>query len=320
MSSTMVIGMTDQSYQPTIAGLKAFAAIADKRHFGAAADSLGVSQPSLSQALAVLESGLGLRLVERSTRRVFLTGEGDALLPRATAAIEAVEMFTAAAVGVSHPLSGNLRLGLIPTVAPYVLPAILRDVAQELPELALRVVEDQTGRLLDAMRRNSIDVAMIALPADAPGMVEVPMYDEDFVLALPPGHALAGRSQVDPAVLADLPLLLLDEGHCLRDQALEVCRLAGVRPDVGPTRAASLATAVQCVEGGLGVTLIPQTAVQTETARGALAIARFSRPRPSRRIGLVMRATSGREVEYRQLAALMAATITGGGRGAARAV
>ncbi len=318
MSSTIVIGMTDQSYQPTIAGLKAFAAIADKRHFGSAADGLGVSQPSLSQALAALETGLGLRLVERSTRRVFLTSEGEALLPRATAAIEAVDMFTAAAVGVAQPLSGTVRLGLIPTVAPYVLPLMLRDLATQLPELAVRVVEDQTSRLLDALRHNSIDAAMVALPVDAPGMIEIGMYDEDFVLALPPGHALAGRSRVDPAALADLPLLLLDEGHCLRDQALEVCRLAGVRPDVGSTRAASLATAVQCVEGGLGVTLIPQTAVQTETARGALAIARFGRPRPGRRIGLVMRATSGREDEYRQLAALIAGTITGAGLGAVK--
>jgi LysR family hydrogen peroxide-inducible transcriptional activator len=310
--------MTDQTYQPTIAGLRAFAAVADKRHFGSAAASLGVSQPSLSQALAALEAGLGLQLVERSTRRVFLTSEGDALLPRATAAIEAVEVFTAAAAGVSRPMAGTLRLGLIPTVAPYVLPAVLRDLTDRLPELALRVVEDQTSRLLDALRHNSIDAAIVALPADAAGMVEVAMYDEDFVLALPPGHALAGRSRVDPAALADLPLLLLDEGHCLRDQALEVCRIAGVRPDVGPTRAASLATAVQCVEGGLGVTLIPQTAVQTETARGALAIARFARPRPGRRIGLVMRATSGHEEEYRQLAATIAATIIGAGIGAVR--
>ena len=318
MSSTIVIGMTDQSYQPTIAGLKAFAAVADKRHFGSAAESLGVSQPSLSQALASLETGLGMKLVERSTRRVFLTSEGDALLPRATAAIEAVDMFTAAAGGVSRPLSGALRLGLIPTVAPYVLPGILRNLGVQLPDLSLRVVEDQTSRLLDALRRNSIDAAMLALPADATGMIEVPMYDEDFVLALPHGHPLAGRSRVDPASLADLPLLLLDEGHCLRDQALEVCRLAGVRPDIGATRAASLATAVQCVEGGLGVTLIPQTAVQAETARGALAIAGFARPRPGRRIGLVMRATSGREDEYRQLARVITTAIVGAGDGAAR--
>jgi LysR family hydrogen peroxide-inducible transcriptional activator len=305
--------MTDQSYQPTIAGLKAFAAIAEKHHFGSAATDLGVSQPSLSQALAALEAGLGVKLVERSTRRVFLTSEGDALLPRAMAAIEAVDMFTAAAAGVARPLSGTLRLGLIPTVAPYVLPTVLRGLGEHLPDLTMRVVEDQTSRLLDALRHNSIDAAMLALPADAAGMIEVPMYDEDFVLALPSGHRLAGRSRVDPSVLADLPLLLLDEGHCLRDQALEVCRLAGVRPDVGPTRAASLATAVQCVEGGLGVTLIPQTAVQTETARGALAIAGFARPRPGRRIGLVMRATSGRETEYRKLAAIIAGTITAAG-------
>jgi LysR family hydrogen peroxide-inducible transcriptional activator len=229
------------------------------------------------------------------------------------AAIEAVDLFTAAAAGVARPLSGTLRLGLIPTVAPYVLPTVLRGLTEQLPDLTVRVVEDQTTRLLDALRHNSIDVAMLALPADASGMIEVAMYDEDFVLALPAGHALAGRSRVDPSALADLPLLLLDEGHCLRDQALEVCRLAGVRPDVGPTRAASLATAVQCVEGGLGVTLIPQTAVQTETARGALAIAGFGRPRPGRRIGLVMRATSGRETEYRTLAAIIAGTITAAG-------
>ena len=124
----------------------------------------------------------------------------------------------------------------------------------------------------------------MALPADMSGIAEIPMYDEDFVLALPIGHRLARRKRVDPADMADLPLLLLDEGHCLRDQALEVCQLAGFRPDLGQTRAASLTTAVQCVEGGLGVTLIPATAIDAETAGGRLATATFATPRPGRRI------------------------------------
>ncbi len=136
------------------------------------------------------------------------------------------------------------------------------------------------------------------------------MYREDFVLALPSGHPLAGSKNVEPADLADMPLLLLDEGHCLRDQALEVCQLAGVRPDLGHTRAASLATAVQCVEGGLGVTLIPGTAVTAETASGGLATATFAAPVPGRRIGLVYRAISGREDAYRRLAELLTRLVS----------
>ncbi|MGV9824745.1 hydrogen peroxide-inducible genes activator [Gordonia sp. NPDC003429] len=305
MISTTLIGMSDRSYQPSVAGLRAFVALARKRHFGSAAIELGVSQPSLSQALAGLEAGLGTQLIERTTRRVFVTPEGESLLPKAIAVIDAVDEFLAAAAGSDDPLDGTLRLGLIPTVAPYVLPTILRGQAGELPALTLRVVEDQTARLVAQLREGSLDAAMLALPADAPGLSEIPLYAEDFVLALPAGHPLAGRKRVEPSALAELPLLLLDEGHCLRDQALEVCRLAGVRADIGHTRAASLATAVQCVEGGLGVTLIPGTAVAAETAGGELATASFTAPRPGRRIGLVYRESSGRDDAYRRLASII---------------
>jgi LysR family transcriptional regulator, hydrogen peroxide-inducible genes activator len=297
--------MTDKSYQPTIAGLRAFVAVAEKQHFGGAATTLGVSQSTLSQALSALETGLGVQLVERSTRRVFLTSEGRALLPQAQAVIEATAAFTAAAAGSSDPLLGTIRLGLIPTVAPYVLPTLLAGLANRLPGLALRVIEDQTERLLTGLREGSVDAALIALPAEASGITEIPIYDEDFVLALPPGHPLAGKRRVSPTALADLPLLLLDEGHCLRDQALDVCRTAGVRAELANTRAASLATAVQCVSGGLGVTLIPQSAVPVETARSRLELAYFAVPRPGRRIGLVFRSSSGREGPYRQLAGLI---------------
>lgn len=302
--------MTDKSYQPTIAGLRAFVAVAEKQHFSSAATTLGVSQSTLSQALSALEAGLGVQLVERSTRRVFLTPEGRQLLPYAQRAIEAVEEFASAAAGASDPLQGTMRLGLIPTVAPYVLPTVLSGLAERLPGLTLRVIEDQTERLLAALREGSLDAALIALPSEAAGVTEIPIYDEDFVLALPPGHPLSGKQRVPPTALAQLPLLLLDEGHCLRDQALDVCRKAGVRAELANTRAASLATAVQCVTGGLGVTLIPQSAVSVEAARSRLGLAQFATPRPGRRVGLVFRSSSGREAPYRQLAAIIGELVS----------
>ncbi|MFT3715031.1 MAG: hydrogen peroxide-inducible genes activator [Gordonia sp. (in: high G+C Gram-positive bacteria)] len=305
--------MVDQSYQPSIGGLRAFVAVAKKLHFGMAADEVGVSQPSLSQALAGLEAGLGLQLVERTTRRVMLTAEGRRLLPSAMAVCDAVDNVLAEAAGGGDPLSGSLRLGLIPTIAPYILPAVLRGLGHRHPDLELRVVEDQTGRLLDQLREGSLDAAVLALPTNAPGLGEIGMYDEDFVLALPAAHPLAGRQKLAPSMLADLPLLLLDEGHCLRDQALEVCQTAGVSPDLRQTRAASLTTAVQCVEGGLGVTLIPRTAVDVETASGELDTAEFTKPRPGRRIGLVYRESSGRGPAYTELAAEIAELVLASG-------
>jgi LysR family transcriptional regulator, hydrogen peroxide-inducible genes activator len=302
--------MPDKNYQPTIAGLRAFVAVAEKRHFSSAATTLGVSQSTLSQALAALETGLGTQLIERSTRRVFLTTEGTHLLPRAQAVVEAVDAFTAAAAGTSDPLQGSMRLGLIPTVAPYVLPIVLAGLTQQLPALTLRVIEDQTERLLTALREGTLDAALIALPADAGGITEVPIYEEDFLLAVPPGHPLSGKHRVPATALAQLPLLLLDEGHCLRDQALDVCQKAGVRAELADTRAASLATAVQCVTGGLGVTLIPQTAAPVETARSKLGLARFAAPRPGRRIGLVFRSSSGRDESYRRLAGIIGELIS----------
>lgn len=306
---TILIAMTDKSFQPTLAGLRAFAAVAERHHFGSAATALGVSQSTLSQSLAALETGLGTHLVERSTRRVRLTREGTQLLPLAQAVVEAAEAFTAAAAGTSDPLQGTLRLGMIPTVAPYLLPTVLAGLSDRLPALSLRVIEDQTERLLTALRGGSLDAALIALPAGAAGLTEVGIYEEDFLLAVPPGHPLSGKRRVPASALADLPLLLLDEGHCLRDQALDVCQKAGVRAELADTRAASLATAVQCVAGGLGVTLIPRSAAPVEAARSQLGLAQFASPRPGRRIGLVFRSSSGRDESYRRLAAIIGESV-----------
>ncbi|ETB39273.1 hydrogen peroxide-inducible protein [Mycobacterium avium subsp. paratuberculosis 11-1786] len=238
-----------------------------------------------------------------------MTPQGAELLPHAQAVVEAADAFTAAAAGSADPLRAGMRLGLIPTVAPYVLPTVLAGIAERRPGLTLRVTEDQTERLLAVLREGALDAALIALPAETAGVTAIPIYDEDFVLALPPGHPLAGKRRVPATALADLPLLL-DEGHCLRDQALDVCHKAGVRAELANTRAASLATAVQCVTGGLGVTLIPQSAVPVEASRSRLGLAQFAAPRPGRRIGLVFRSSSGRDDSYRELAGLIGELIS----------
>ncbi len=301
ISGTILIGVTDQTYQPTLSQLRAFAAIAEYRHFGTAAARLSVSQPTLSQALASLENGLGLQLIERSTRRVLVTAAGKRLLPQAMATLEAADRFIASAMG--DGLGGALRLGIIPTVAPYVLPTLLPELRQQFPAMVPHVIEDQTARLLDGLRGGVLDVALLALPTKTTGMIEIPLYSEEFVVVTPSGHELAGRADLSPADLEAQPLLLLDEGHCLRDQTLDLCRAQEIRPGpAGDTRAASLATVVQCVAGGLGLTLIPQMAVGAETARGTLDVARFAAPAPGRTLGLAFRGSTARTEDYEHLA------------------
>lgn len=304
ISSTTLIGVSDQTYQPTLSQLRAFVAVAEYRHFGTAAVRLSVSQPTLSQALAALEAGLGAQLIERSTRKVLVTAVGQTLLPLAIAALDASDRFVAAAAGDGS--SGPLRIGIIPTIAPYILPSVLPQLRTEMPRHAVHVVEDQTARLLDSLRVGVLDVAIVALPTEANGMVEIPLYTEPFALVVPKDHELAGRDDLSPQVLGGLPLLLLDDGHCLRDQALDVCRAADAHPDTaGDTRATSLATVVQCVAGGLGVTLVPEMALDVETAGADLAVARFADPAPGRTVGLAFRASSARADDYRRLADIL---------------
>lgn len=291
---------------PTVAQLRAFVAVADHLHFGAAAGALKVAQPTLSQALAGLEDTLGVQLVERSPRRVLLTAAGERLLPFARRAVEAVDAVATAAERDRGWLRGTLGIGVIPTVAPYLLPAVLRTLRREAPELQPEVHEDQTARLLAALRAGSLDVAVLALPSGEPGLTEIPLYDEDFVLVVPEGDALAGQEGLPRSILRAEPLLLLDEGHCLRDQALDVCKQAGAEDAAsGAARASSLATVVQLVAAGLGATLLPATAVPVETRRGALGVARFADPAPGRRIGLVFRGTTARVEEFEDLAEIL---------------
>ena len=282
---------------PTFSQLRAFAAVAEHRHFRDAAAAIGMSQPALSGAVAALEEGLGAQLVERTTRKVIITPLGERVAEHARGVLAGLQALGEEVEASRRPFTGPLHLGVIPTVAPYLLPVVLRLARDSFPDLELHIHEERTPRLLEGLGSGRLDVLLLALPG-GPGMVDIPLYDEDFVLVTPPDHPLAGRTDVPRDVLLDLEVLLLEEGHCLRDQALDLCREA-----VGGTRAAGLPTLVQLVAGGLGVTLLPATALDVETGRSAqLAVARFSEPTPGRRIGLTHRPGSARTPEYHRFA------------------
>ncbi|MEU5158375.1 LysR substrate-binding domain-containing protein [Streptomyces sp. NPDC020875] len=289
--------------QPSLAQLRAFAAVAEHLHFRDAAAAIGMSQPALSGAVSALEETLGVQLVERTTRKVLLSPAGERLAARTKVVLDAVGELMEEAAAVRAPFTGVLRLGVIPTVAPYLLPNVLRLVHGTYPRLDLQVHEEQTSSLLEGLAAGRLDLLLLAVPLGVPGVTEIPLFDEDFVLVVPEGHPLADRRDIPRDELRELPLLLLDEGHCLRDQALDVCREAG-RDEQTPvtTTAAGLATLVQLVAGGLGVTLLPRTAVEVETGRGGLANGWFAEPAPARRIALAMRSGAARQDEFEEFA------------------
>lgn len=290
--------------QPSISQLRAFVAVAEQLHFRDAAAAIGMSQPALSGAVAALEEALGVQLLERTTRKVLLSPAGERLAVRARTVLEAVGELLEEAEAARAPFTGVLRLGVIPTVAPYLLPTVLRLVHERYPRLDLQVYEEQTASLLEGLTHGRLDLLLLAVPLGVPGVVEMPLFDEDFVLVTPRDHWLGGRDDIPREALKELDLLLLDEGHCLRDQALDICREAG-RTEGTPvtTSAAGLSTLVQLVAGGLGVTLLPRTALRVETARNDhLATGDFADPAPARRIALAMRAGAARAEEFEAFA------------------
>lgn len=297
------MGGMKRGKQPSLAQLRAFAAVAEYLHFRDAAASIGMSQPALSGAVSALEEALGVQLVERTTRKVLLSSAGERLAARTRAVLDAVGELMEEAEAVRAPFTGVLRLGVIPTVAPYLLPNVLRLVHDKYPELDLQVHEEQTSSLLDGLAAGRLDLLLLAVPLGVPGIEELPLFDEDFVLVTPEDHWLGGRQDIPREALRELPLLLLDEGHCLRDQALDICREAG-RRDGTPvtTTAAGLSTLVQLVAGGLGVTLLPRTAVDVETGRGGLQTGWFADPAPARRVALAMRSGAARQGEFEEFA------------------
>ncbi|MGW7239919.1 LysR substrate-binding domain-containing protein [Streptomyces sp. NPDC054804] len=297
------VGVGNKRRQPSLAQLRAFAAVAEHLHFRDAAAAIGMSQPALSGAVSALEETLGVTLLERTTRKVLLSPAGERLAVRARAVLEEMRSLLAEAEAVRAPFTGALRLGVIPTVAPYLLPTVLRLVHDRYPDLDLQVHEEQTASLLDGLTAGRLDLLLLAVPLGIPGVVELPLYDEDFLLVTPLDQPLGGRTGIAREALRELNLLLLDEGHCLRDQALDICREAGRKDAPVTTTAAGLATLVQLVAGGLGCTLLPHTAVRVETSRSdRLLTGTFAEPAPSRRIALAMRAGAARGAEYRELA------------------
>ena len=303
----------NRAKQPSLSQLRAFVAVAECLHFRDAAAAIGMSQPALSGAVSALEEALGVQLIERTTRKVLLSTAGERLAVRARAVLEAVGELMEEAEAVRAPFTGVLRLGVIPTVAPYLLPAVLRLVHDRYPELDLQVHEEQTSSLLEGLAVGRLDLLLLAVPLGVPGVTELPLFDEDFVLVTERDHWLGGRADIPREALRELPLLLLDEGHCLRDQALDICREAG-RAEGAPvtTSAAGLSTLVQLVAGGLGVTLLPRTAVTVETGRNdALATGYFAEPAPSRRVALGMRTGAARREEFEELAGALREAMRG---------
>lgn len=302
--------MATRGYRPTLAQLRTFVTIAETKHFGTAAAKLAISQPSLSQALIALETGLGVQLIERSTRRVIVTPIGESLLPEAKATLDAADKFLSHAQGAEGSLAGPLTVGMIPTVAPYILPQFLHLMSAEFEELEPRIVEAPTEQLISQLRDGHLDVILIAVPSGKQGLIEVPLYTEKFVIAVPEGHPLAGRTDVPLSALRDLNLLLLDDGHCLRDQVVDLCRLVDVHPTTtrsAVAQASSLATVMQCVAGGLGATLIPESAVEWESHRPGVATATFAPDvQAQRTIGLAFRSSSHRAEEFKDFGRVVA--------------
>ena len=301
--------MSNKEYRPTLAQLRTFVTIAENKHFGTAAQKLNISQPSLSQALVALETGLGVQLIERSTRKVIVTAIGETLLPFAKNTLEAAAAFLNRSRGAGGELTGPLTIGMIPTIAPYLLPTLLPRLREHCPQLSPSVVEDKTKHLLTMLREGQIDLALMALPSEASGMVDLPLYTEEFVVVVPENHPLAGAHNLDLDVLDKLDLLLLDEGHCLHDQIIDLCRRAEINPSKAAhavTRASSLTTLMQLVSAGFGATLLPMSAVDAECHRTGVATATFGPiVRADREIGLVYRSSSSRAHEFEQIGRLM---------------
>ncbi len=289
--------------RPSIRQLEYAVAVADTLHFGRAARQCAVSQPALSAQIQQLEDLLGLQIFERGRRRVLVTPEGERVLEKARDALAAIDELVARAAGAGEPLYGPLRLGVIPTVAPYLLPKLLPGVRERYPSLQLLLREERTALLVEQLEEGRLDTLLLALPVGEADLVELPLFEEPFWFAAPEGHRLLGARPVTllESALEGEEVLLLEDGHCLRAQALAVCQRAGaVVP--GRIQATSLSTLVQMVANGLGVTLLPERALEVELRSAAgLAVKRFRPPAPSRTIGLAWRRGAAREADFRLL-------------------
>ena len=283
----------------TLKQLRYVDALARHGHFGHAAAACAISQPALSMQIRDIEQTLGARLFERGARDVRLTGFGEQVVERARAILRAVDDLGDLARASRGRLAGRLRLGIIPTVAPYLLPSLIARLGQTHGALDLHVRESLTPRLLQELGDGRIDTAILALPVSEPGLAEYPLFEEDFFLVRP--RADADKPVPGREALARMRLLLLEEGHCFRDQALAFCRMPSLLPRDG-LEGSSLSTLVQMVGAGIGVTLIPHMAVAVEARSAPVDIAALASPAPTRTIGMVWRRTSPLAEQLAQIA------------------
>jgi len=272
----------------TLRQLRYFDALARHGHFGRAAKACAISQPALSMQIKELEESLGGALLERSARQVALTTFGEELAQRVRDILRSVDELADFARASRDRLAGRLRVGMIPTIAPYLLPKVIENLARMHPELDIHVRETLTPRLIQEVSEGRLDTAIVALPVSEPSLTEVALFSENFLLVRP------GEDEGTPVPsherLREMRLLLLEEGHCFRDQALAFCNMQSPPREV--LDASSLSTLVQMVGAGIGVTLIPEMAVAVETRSASVSVARFRNPQPSRTIGMVWRKTS----------------------------
>jgi LysR family hydrogen peroxide-inducible transcriptional activator len=273
----------------TLKQLRYFEALARHRHFGRAAAACAISQPALSEQIKELEEALGAALFERGARPAKITSFGEVLALRVHDILRSVDELEGLARASHDRVLGRLRIGVIPTVAPYLLPTIIGALTRVYSDLDINVRETLTPKLIQELAEGRLDTAIVALPVSEPSFTEIPLFSEDFVLVRP--SADEGEPTPNVESLREMRLLLLEEGHCFRDQALSFCNLHSPRPRE-LLDASSLSTLVQMVGAGIGVTLIPEMAVAVETRQASVSVARFKTPKPSRTIGMIWRKTS----------------------------
>lgn len=283
----------------TLKQFRYFEALAQHGHFGRAADASGISQPALSMQIKDMEETLGVALFERGARQVRLTRVGEDFAPRVRDILRSVDEMADLARQAQNRLSGRLRIGVIPTIAPYLLPAFIGHLTHAHPTLDLHIRETLTPLLIEELTQGRIDAAIVALPVSEPSFDEVAIFEEDFVLVRP--DVDADRPVPAASDLAQMQLLLLEEGHCFRDQALAFCSMRSALPREG-LDGSSLSTLVQLVGAGIGVTLIPDMAVSVETRSAAVSVARFDGVQPKRTIGMIWRKSSPLADQFHQIA------------------
>lgn len=285
----------------TLTELKYLVAVAEERHFGRAAARCFVSQPSLSAAIRNVEDELGVRLFERSKQGVLVTEIGDEVVAQARRTLEEAARVKTVARQGKNPLKGVLRLGVIHTIAPYVLPDLVMALRKLAPDMPLDIEENMTASLDRMLKAGELDVAILALPYDAPGIEVLPVYDEAFRVVAPARHRLARKKTVPADELDAAELLLLPEGHCLRDQVLDTCREFS-RPPAPGRQGNSLETLRSMVASGLGVTVLPATALTRRYATPLVRAIDFAAPHPKRRVALAWRRGFSRPAAVRKLA------------------